>query len=259
MVEAKKPVTPGVDSARRVLQVLLMFSEDRSSFTVDEAVRHLGISTPSAYRYISLLKEMALVEEHSYSHYSLTPRVFALGRAAEAAFTLPDSVRPTLERLAMSSGETALVMRRLNDSAVCADMAEINHTVRLSFSVGHTLPLHRGAAAKVLLAYMGEAWCESYVSRTEPGLAETERRRLLRELGLIRERGWAQSASEVDEGIWATAAPVRYGGRVIAALTVAGPLYRIDRARADAIHAEVLEEAAQLSRDAAANELKEGS
>ncbi|PPG31387.1 hypothetical protein C5B97_05610 [Pseudoclavibacter sp. RFBB5] len=232
------------------MQVLLMFSEDRPKLTVEEVVKATGISMPSAYRYLSLLKELDLVEEKSYSRYALTPKLLALGRAAESAFAESFAIRPVLSELSALSGESALVMRRLRDSAVCADLIESNHTVRLSFTVGHTLPLHRGAAAKVLLAEMGEAWCDAYITRNEPDFAEQERRRLLHELALIRERGWAQSASEVDEGIWAVAAPIRSGGRAVAAVTVAGPRYRIDPDQAQSIHTHVLAAAAKLSQHA---------
>jgi DNA-binding IclR family transcriptional regulator len=251
MVEqTRKPVTPGVDSARRVLQVLLMFSEERPSLTVEEIVKSTRIPTPSVYRYISLLKEMSLVEESLYSTYSLTPCVLTLGRAAESAFALSRTIHPTLEELSSTCGEVAQLHRRLNDYAVCSDMVEVPHQVKLSFTPGHALPLHRGAAAKVLLAGMGAHWCESYLSRAEPSMAPQERARLLRDLQQIRDQGWAHSSAEVDEGIWAAAAPITAGGRVVAALTVAGPNYRISREKAQSIHSHVLSAASRLSAEA---------
>jgi DNA-binding IclR family transcriptional regulator len=217
---------------------------------VEAIAKNTRISTPSLYRYIALLKEMSLLEETRYSTYSLTPRVLALGRAAESAFALSQMIHPALEELSFMCGEVAQVHRRLNDYAVCSDMVEVPHKVKLSFTLGHALPLHRGAAAKVLLASMGAKWCESYLSRAEPSMAPQERARVLRELQQIREQGWAHSSAEVDEGIWAAAAPIAVGGRVIAALTVAGPHYRISKEKAQSIHSHVLSAASRLSAEA---------
>jgi DNA-binding IclR family transcriptional regulator len=248
--QIRTPITPGVDSARRVLQVLLMFSEERPSFTVEEIVKTTRISAPSIYRYISLLKEMSLMEETEYRTYALTPRVLELGRAAESAFALSRIIHPALEELSSVCGEVAQLHRRMNDYAVCSDMVEVPHKVKLSFTLGHALPLHRGAAAKVLLAGMGTKWCESYLSRAEPAMAPQERARVLRDLQQIREQGWGHSSAEVDEGIWAAAAPITVGGRVIAALTVAGPHYRISKEKAQSIHSHVLSAAFRLSAEA---------
>ena len=240
--------THGVDSARRVLQVLLLFSEDRIELTAEEIAREVSISMPSAYRFIALLREMYLLEEKARGVYALSPRVFALAGSAEQALQISTVVRPFLNHLSELSGEAALLMRRVGDSAMCADMAQIAHPIRLSFAPGHVMDLHRGAGPKVLLSSMGTAWAEEYLERVDPRQLKRERRALLRELETIADRGWAQSSAEVDEGIWAAAAPVKVGSKVIAAISVAGPRYRVDEPSRDRVLHDVLENARQASQ-----------
>jgi DNA-binding IclR family transcriptional regulator len=56
----------------------------------------------------------------------------------------------------------------------------------------------------------------------------------------------------VDDGVWAAAAIVRDNAGVAGALSVAGPAYRLDGAKREAILAHVREAATLLSRELAA-------
>jgi DNA-binding IclR family transcriptional regulator len=53
----------GADSARRVLDVLFAFSEERPIASVKELAEEVGVPLPSAHRYIALLRETGLVAE----------------------------------------------------------------------------------------------------------------------------------------------------------------------------------------------------
>lgn len=240
--------TPGVDSARRVLQVLMLFSGDEPSLSVDQIARRTEIPTQSVYRYISLLREMGLASEHSHGRYALSPRTLALGRAAEHAYADSATMHEGLERLAKSTSETALVMRQLGDSAVCSDLVETTKAVKLSFTLGHLMPLHRGAGAKVLLAWTSRDWAERYLRRSQPDVTQAQLHERLFELQSIREQRWAESRGEVDEGIWACAAPITNGDRLIASITVAGPQFRIGSAEAARIRTAVSQASRELSK-----------
>jgi DNA-binding IclR family transcriptional regulator len=239
--------TPGVDSARRVLKVLLLFTGKSAELSVEEIARSVGISTPSAYRFLSLLREMDMVEESGRGGYVLSPRMLLLARSAEQTFPVSTLVRPLVERLSRSTGEAALVIRRVGDFATCAEMSQPEHTVRLSFEPGHIMSLHRGAGPKVLLAALGEVWARSYFDRLRPPPPEAERETALSELPAITAQGWSKSESEVDEGVWAVAAPIMVAGKVLAAVSVAGPQFRIDKKRGEDIMREVVASAAELS------------
>jgi DNA-binding IclR family transcriptional regulator len=56
----------------------------------------------------------------------------------------------------------------------------------------------------------------------------TSRSKLLAELDMIRDRGWASTVEELEIGLNAIAAPIRgSSGEVIAAVSVSGPAYRL--------------------------------
>ncbi|MFD1212927.1 IclR family transcriptional regulator [Arthrobacter sp. GCM10027362] len=218
--------TPGVDSARRVLKVLLLF-EDRPSLTAEEIASMIGISIPSAYRYVSLLREMALVEEAGGGRYVLTTRILTLAESVDTSTHLRLAAAGVLEELRQATGETALLIEQSGDYATCTAICESDMAIRISYAPGAIQPLHRGAGAKVLLATQGEQWIRRYLDRVEPSMPAKDRDRLIRALQEQLKAPYAVSRSELDDGVCAVAAPVTLGGRVIASLSVAGPEYRI--------------------------------
>lgn len=240
--------TKGVDSARRALQILLQFSENAPELTVENILDAHDISLPSAYRYIALLREMNLIEERSKGSYVLSPQVIKLSRAAEQSFDYHGQVQPALDHLRDETGEAALFLRRLNDHAVCVAIAESDHAVRLSFQPGSLMPLHSGAAAKILLASYSKAKRTAYLNRVQPTLSTEDRVRLDKEFSEIRVTGTARSSGEVDEGVWAAAAAVRLHGKVVGAITVAAPGYRVDDATRDDMATAVVKAAHDLER-----------
>jgi DNA-binding IclR family transcriptional regulator len=238
--------TKGVDSARRALQILLQFSQNKPELTVDEILEVHGISLPSAYRYLSLLREMYLIEERGKGSYVLSPEILQLAQAAERTLDYRLEAQPVLDRLAAATGETALYLRELSDAVVCLAISESDHTISISFQPGHVMPLHAGAGAKLLFAGFNKARRTQYLDRLEPALSPDARTRLEDELDRLNQTGFAVSQGEVDEGLWACAAPVRVRGQLIGSLSVVAPAYRLDETARENIGAAVRANASEL-------------
>ena len=153
-----------------------------------------------------------------------------LGRRAVASIDLRERLHPVLIRLARDSGETAVigVISERRTSARVIDRVEGREFVYMSLEIGHTWPLHAGALAKALLAYMPdrEAILEQPLKRigkntiTEPGALRAE-------LDRVRETGWATSSEETDVGAWGIATAILDpAGLPIAAIGLIAPLGR---------------------------------
>src|SRR5699024_95480 len=68
------------------------------------------------------------------------------------------------------------------------------------------------------------------------------------ELTVVRKQGWAQSVEEYEDGLNSVAAPVRdHDGRVIAALSAAGPTYRLSPERLPQVATTVVGAAEEIS------------
>ncbi|HVL55326.1 MAG TPA: IclR family transcriptional regulator [Burkholderiaceae bacterium] len=223
---AARTPTSGAESSRKVLRLLLSFSVDRPIAPVEQLAEEIGVPLSTAYRYVTLLREVGLLE-NAAGGVRISPLAIGLARAAVAANSIVEIARPVLERMRDHSGESALLVRRFGDTAVCIDHAPSSQAVRLSFQPGQPLALHSGASAKLLLASLRDADRDDYLRRLPALLPDPDRRRaLLAELPVIGRRGWAVSEGEVDAGIWAAAAPVSNGRDVVAAVSIAALAYR---------------------------------
>jgi DNA-binding IclR family transcriptional regulator len=224
--------------------MLLAFTQERPRPNVNELARAAGVPTSTAYRHLSLLREIGLVAEDGRGAYHLTPLVHQLGRAARAAHTLFDITRPIMERVRSLSGETVLIYRRVGDQAVCLELLESADPIRLSSQAGAVIPLHSGAGAKVLLAHMSGKERDDFIKRHVTRQRGVSARAFGRELDEIVRSGLATSSAEISPDVWAVAAPIADSRGISHSLTVAGPAFRLavaDRARV-----------AELTRKAAA-------
>jgi DNA-binding IclR family transcriptional regulator len=119
------------------------------------------------------------------------------------------------------TGESAQLYRRQGDSRVCVAAAERLTGLRDTVPVGSALPMTAGSAAQVLLA-----WEEP--ERLHRGLQGAKFQATT--LSAVRRRGWAQSVAEREQGVASVSAPVRGpNNRVVAAVSVSGPLERLTR------------------------------
>ena len=118
--------------------------------------------------------------------------------------------RPTAHRLA-----------RALEHRVCAATAERPTGLRDTIPVGSILSMDAGSAAQILLA-----WEDS--DKIRRGLSNSAFSEVTR--AAVRKRGWSQSVGEREAGVASVSAPVRSpSGKVIAAVSVSGPIERLTR------------------------------
>jgi DNA-binding IclR family transcriptional regulator len=214
-----------------MLQLLLAFNERQHTRQVPELAKAVDMPVSSVYRYLSVLRETGLMEDVGNGEYRLSRLFVGLARAAMAAGdSLEDLARPVLRSVAEASGETTLLIKRVGWSAVCVDRVESVHPVRLQFDPGQPMALHQGSAARVLLASMPEPGRSKYLDSVSD-LSKPRRDQIENDVDTVARTGWVESFGEVDEGIWGTSAAIFDQGRVVAALGLAGPLYRLQEGR----------------------------
>ena len=160
----------------------------------------------------------------------LGPRLRELAAAAGEDRLLA-AAGPVLARLRDVTGESAQLYRRQGDDRVCVAAAERLTGLRDTVPVGATLTMTAGSAAQILLA-----WEEP--DRLHRGLREATFTATA--LSAVRRRGWAQSVGEREPGVASVSAPVRGpGGRVVAAVSVSGPIERLTR-QPGRLHAQIV-------------------
>ena len=125
-------------------------------------------------------------------------------------------------------GETALGVVRHGLHGVVYAQAESTQIDRVAYGHGTVLPLHAGAAQRVILSHAGEPVLREILSRglhrqSAGSLNETD---LVRSLDQIRRTGYAVSTEELTPGGLAIAVPVFVQERAHCSLCLQGPLHR---------------------------------
>jgi DNA-binding IclR family transcriptional regulator len=204
-----------LDKAVAVLDLL-----EAGPATLAELVTGTGLARATAHRIAVALEHHGLVGRDDAGRFVLGPRLPELAMAA-AGDVLVAACGPVLARLQDRTGESAQVFRRQGGDRVCVAAAERPSGLRDTIPVGTVLSMHAGSAAQVLLAWEDP----ERLPRLLAGARFTPST-----LAAVRRRGWAQSVGEREPGVASVSAPVRSPqGRVVAAVSVSGPIERLGR------------------------------
>ncbi|WP_037604474.1 IclR family transcriptional regulator [Streptacidiphilus rugosus] len=198
-----------------------------------------GLARPTAHRLAVALERHRLVARDLEGRFVLGPRLGELSAAAGEDGLLA-AAGGVLTRLRDVTGESAQLYRRQGEARICVAAAERLSGLRDTVPVGVTLPMQVGSAAQILLA-----WEEP--ERLHRGLRGA--RFTATALSGVRRRGWAQSVGEREPQVASVSAPVRGpANRVVAAVTVSGPIERLTRHPGAHFAQPVVEAAARLSK-----------
>ncbi len=179
-----------------------------------------GLSRATTHRLAAALAAHGLVRRDDDGRYSLGLRLIGLGHAAAEAVPGWLDARPALAWLQGETGESVQLFVRDGDVRVCVESLEAPHELRTIVPVGARLPLDRGSAGRIL----------------RPGAPP------------VGHPGWVESVAERQPGVASVSAPVvDPSGRVVAAVSVSGPIDRTSRSPGGRYGAAVAAAAARIS------------
>jgi DNA-binding IclR family transcriptional regulator len=180
--------------------VTILAALEREPLALAALVEATGISRPTAHRLACALEAHNLVRRDEEGRFALGMRLVALGHAASDDLNIVEAARPVLEALRDALGESVQLYVRDGERRVCTLSLESPHGLRTIVALGAALPLEVGSAGKVLRGVTGP-------------------------------KGWAESVGEREEGVASVSAPVvDVAGRIIAAVSVSGPIQRTTKA-----------------------------
>ena len=209
--------------------VLVLDAVEGGAATLAELVERTGLSRATAHRLAVALEVHRLLTRDRDGRWRPGPRLAGGG----GGDVLLERAAGVLTRLRDATGESAQLYRRQGERRVCVAAAERGSGLRDTVPVGTSLPLTAGSAAQVLLAWTPD----DPLVRTAAFTART--------LSEVRRRGWAHSVAERETGVASVSAPVRArDGRVLAAVSVSGPLERLTRSPGR-LHADAVTAAAK--------------
>ena len=199
-----------------------------------DLVERTELPRATAHRLAVALEVHRLLARDAEGRFVPGPRLAEL--AAAAGDPLLERAGEVLAWVRDTAGESAQLYRRDGAERVCVAAAERATGLRTTVPLGARLPLTAGSGAQVLCAWE----TAETVAAVLPHAQFTDRT-----LAEVRRRGWAQSVGQREAGVASVSAPVfGRGRRVVAAVSISGPIERLGRSPGQRL-APILTAAAQ--------------
>ncbi|GHJ39229.1 IclR family transcriptional regulator [Streptomyces sp. TS71-3] len=222
---------PGTETAGRVIDVLLLFTDAPDDLGVSWIARELGLSKAVVHRILQTLvaRGMVVLDERTRL-YRLGPTAAALGARALREFDLRAVAAEALRRLQLQTQETVTLTAPVPGGRAYVDQIVSTHEVKMTVELGRRFPLHAGSSGKCLLAFLPQRRREEILTAELAVLTDrtiTDPETLRTELAAVRELGYASSQGERQADAGSVAAPV-FGldGDVRGSVSVCGPRSR---------------------------------
>jgi len=213
--------------------VLLETIADHPDAGLTELAQLNNLTKSQAFRLLYTLEEHGfIIKNPTTRSYRLGYRPIYIGERAKDQTSLIARAQPFLDELSGISQENVHLICREGLASVCIALSHSPLPLRLYAQVGRLGPLHAGGGSKVLLAFAPESVREAVLSQpleryTEATITEPDRLRTV--LADIERDGFHVALSDVDANAFSVSAPIRdHNNAVVAALSIAGPSYRLN-------------------------------
>jgi DNA-binding IclR family transcriptional regulator len=221
---------------------------NRREQTVADFADLLGVHKSSASRLAATLVRRGFLRQNPRTRrFRLGPEVARLGLLAVGGQDLIALAREPMDRLAAQTRETVNLAVLEGLDVVNIAQSDGPHLVGVGNWIGLRTAAHCTSNGKALLAFLDVPLpAGPYAAKTERTII---RRSVLRQhLEEVRKVGWATNIGELEDGLNSVGVPVfDSAGRCVAALTVAGPAYRMPPERLPSLAEMARQTAAEIT------------
>lgn len=198
----------GVAAVDRAFAIISVVTNATEPVSLARIAADTGLYKSTVLRLLGSIQAAGYVSRLADGRYVFGPAIGRLSSAYERSNPLRHHVAPVLAALVQQGSESASFHVASGTHRLCLYRADSAHATLDRISAGDVLPLERGAAGRVLLAFTGSA---------EAGA------------DAVRAECFAQSTGEREAGCSGMAAPVlRNGGELAGALSLSGPSERFN-------------------------------
>lgn len=146
--------TDGVAAVDRALSIATALAQAGTPLTLADIARLTGMYKSTLLRLLASLERSGLVVQRNDKRYALGPLAFLFGRTFDASYSLKETIQPVLEWLVTQGTESpSFHIRHDSETRICLARVDSAHSTLDRVRTGDILPLHRGAAGKVLATF----------------------------------------------------------------------------------------------------------
>jgi IclR family transcriptional regulator, KDG regulon repressor len=237
----------------RAFQILDLLSDEKSGVALMEIAQRLKLHKSTAHRLIMALEVRRFVEKNTItSKYCLGSRLMELGLSAVSRLDVYEVAGPHLRTLVKETGETAHLGVLRDGQVVSLVNIESSQTLRTPATVGTRTPAHCTSLGKAMLAFATREHLDDFLRGRKleayTPMTITTAAKFKAELRSIAKQGYAVDNEEREPGLRCVGAPLwDSAGEVVAAISIAGPVFRIGDDRMQNLSATVMRIAARIS------------
>lgn len=250
----KAPVTEsgGVLVLHKTLDILETIKDQPAGVKLSDLARSVEMPKATVYRILATLESRGFLDRGLDGGYRMARKLFDLQQRAPIEQILNRVAQPKMEELAKSCRETVNLGILDGGEVVVINTVESPQSIRMSSKVGNRRSIHTTAIGKVLLAALPEKEMLRLVRvKGLPRLTPysiVSRVALVAELERVRSRGYAIDNQENELDGRCVGAPILGpDGRVAAALSISGPVFRMDLNRARSLAPKLKQICAAIS------------
>jgi DNA-binding IclR family transcriptional regulator len=220
----------GIQVIVRAAGILRALEGRDEGLSLGEIAGRVGLARSTVQRIVkTLLDEQFLMSASHHGRVKLGPALVRLGAAAR--MEVASLVRPHMQELSRSVGETVDLSTLKRDSAVFVEQIAGSHRLAAVSKVGTVFPLHSTANGKALLACLPSEQRSLFLARPlarDTAATKTRAAELERQVQAVLKTGLAFDMEEHTEGICAVGTSfIDAGGRPYA-LSIPVPWTRYD-------------------------------
>jgi IclR family KDG regulon transcriptional repressor len=242
-----------VPAVEKCFAILELLAESKSPLNLTQIAGTLALNKSTVFNLLYTLTDLGVLHNQE-RRFSLGPKLYRLGRAADNGSDPIRFLHPFLEEISRKTGLSVFLGLRSGLEAVIVDKVDSAVDLRVSSEIGIRIPLLAGAGGWVLAAQLSRAELEGILDQSSlkkytPNSC-IDKNKFRRMILQVEREGVAVDREEYLEGIKALAIPVKVGrpdlNLAIWAVGLAGQLKEEDIPSYSAIMTKVREKIENL-------------
>ena len=243
-----------VQSIDRGFTILEAIARSDRPLALAEISRRIGLHTSTTFHILRTLSVLGCIKQDKDRKYRIGSYIYSLAVGATSEINLVAESMEHLERLGNATLEASHIAVLHGDDVIIVARYESQSSVKVVERVGSARPAYCTALGKALLSGWRDDRIRGYLQRTAlksftpKTIVDPEQ--ILAGIIETRQTGAAYDDSEYNVDVRCIAAPVRnYTGRVVAAIGISGPLWRLSLQQLAGATEEVSAAASSMSKE----------
>lgn len=216
------------------LNLLGILAQSAEGMTAVELADSVGVHKTTAYRYLNTLLQAGYIQTNGDARYHLGNKILELSSQLLRRMPLRETAHPFLVKLSAETQKTVHLCVLDGSEIVYIDKVESQSSLPMMSRIGSRAPAYCTGVGKALLSSLPTDQVLELLKRI-PLTKRTENTithpmKLLEELKVTAERGYAIDNAEHEEGIKCFAASIKgFNGETVGAISITGLKRHFDK------------------------------